>query len=115
MTENLPASYDLDLYTGDTFVASFRLKSGDDYVDLSSSTVTAEIRNADDTLYGSFSVETPAEEDGRVNLRLTSVQTANFRLFASNNYRWDLQVATAGAVRTWVRGNLRIHRDVTEQ
>jgi hypothetical protein len=104
----LPAQVELTLYRGDSFSASFQLKSGGLPYDLTGSVVTADIHTTDGRAVTSFGVNIGAP--GRVDLSLNADQTTMFPLGV---LVWDLQVFTDPAVRTWVRGRLNVAKDVS--
>lgn len=99
---SLPARVDLDAYHGDTYVQTFLLP-----VDLTGATIAAEARNrAGDVT--ELSVEVTDAPTGRIDLGLPAD-------FPYGPYVYDIEVIAGGEVRTWVRGNLRVERDVTNE
>ena len=47
--------------------------------------------------------------DGRINVSLPPA------FLPFGNYRYDVEVAENGSVTTWVRGALKVERDVTNE
>ena len=105
---SLPVVWDLSAYRGDTWSQSFRLLRGGQPLDLSGATVESEARAKDGTKTPLVvSVEDAA--DGRINVSLPEA------FLPFGNYRYDVEVAENGSVTTWVRGALKVERDVTNE
>ena len=106
--EVLPAPVDLILYRGDSFTATFQLRTGGQPVDLSGSLVSASVNYPD----GRWMQDMDATviEVGTVQITLTAGQTL---ALGGGVGVWDLQVVTGPEVRTWIRGRVSIAQDVT--
>jgi hypothetical protein len=109
---NLPARYDLCIYTGDTFRFTVVLKSNGVPIDLTGSQVAAEIRNSKTTV--AFGIMTGAAP-GQIDLLLSAAQTAALVSGESlSGFRWDLEITNGELVQTWLRGDVSVMRDVTQ-
>jgi hypothetical protein len=105
---NLPATYDLQAYHGDTWSQSFRFNDGTNYIDLSTSSVTSEAVARSGADFGaSYTLDTTVESDpGTVTLRLPLGMPVG-------DYSYDVQVTTGQGITTWIRGTLTVIPDVS--
>jgi len=104
MTE-LPVTYTMRAYRGDTWVQTFRLKWNGVYEDLSTATVAAWA--ADCATGAQHALVTTGDASGYVTVALPAG-------FAVGQYAYDVEVKYADAtVTTWVRGRLIVAQDVT--
>ena len=104
----LPVVWDLSAYRGDTWSQGFRLLRGGQPLDLSGATIESEARAKDGTKTA-LVVQVEDAADGRINVSLPPT------FLPFGNYRYDLEVAENGSVTTWVRGALKVERDVTNE
>lgn len=117
----LPVTYDLKIYQGDTYRLPLVLRRNDgtseDPVwverDLSGHEGLAQIRNPrGGDLIASFDVEIDTEEQGKVTLVLEASESRKL----TRNAVWDFQTTSDElGVRTWVRGDVEVHTDVSRQ
>ena len=123
-----PAQYDIQVYRGDYFELTLRLRGGElvgegyvpgDYMDLTGWTPKAEIRTNEDasTPLASFTCQlldqTQTGSVGGVYLFLPSAQSA---LLQVPTAVWDIQIAddsTPPRVFTYLRGKVTVTKDVT--
>lgn len=115
-----PATYALEIYQGDTFEVTVRLRTvvngtPDAYMNLTGYTGKAQVRET-------IAAPTPAAEfavtvldqvatPGGVKIALTAAETAAIPVKA---HVWDLQLTSgAGATRTWLKGDVTIIGEVT--
>ena len=119
----LPESRNIDIYKGDTYGFSFRLRDRTPtgargaYVDLTGCTAKAQIRSTEDTptvlveFTASIPNQTVAENKGRVNLALTPAQTAALTFTKAV---WDVQITFPdGVIRTYLKGAVTLTKEVT--
>lgn len=109
-----PADYDITVYSGDSFSQPFQFLQSDGVtpVDLTGGAILAQIRDEYDVLITTFSVAQTLNQ-GRVTISLNATQS---QLFAGLSFlRYDVQwTSTGGAtVVTYVRGKVRVLRDVS--
>jgi hypothetical protein len=101
----LPVTYNLKAYRGDTWVQAFRFIWQDAPLDLNGSKVEAWVANPDGVWPLPVTV-TP--DDGVVTLGMPEEE------LDANAYSYDIEVVDAdGVVTTWVRGRLTVSQDVT--
>lgn len=122
----LPTPLDIDLYSGDSFTASFQFNDDSDppgAVDLSSYTFNAQVRS-DQTDTGTpttFSIDTTGAASGTIVIHLTPAQTTALLLARPGGSKaagltWDLQRTVTGSsddVRTLFAGTVTITLDRT--
>jgi hypothetical protein len=100
------------VYKGDTFSASFTLKSNDSPLNLVSlgwGSWTAQWREhptSDNPV--AFAVDSALASTGRITITMTATNTA-----AIKNGYWDLQAVNGNNVKTWIRGEVLVQQDVT--
>lgn len=110
----LPVVVDLAAYRGDTWSQQFRLLTGETPTDLTGVTLAASCRGKLGA--PSFALVATVEGDpvdGTVTLSLPPGGEVPY-----GRYDYDLEATTgdeAGTVTTWVRGQLRVDRDVTNE
>jgi hypothetical protein len=104
----LPTVVDLKVTQGDSFAQAFRLSEDGTPVDLTGSTIEAELRNrAGERI--PLVATADLEQPGVVVLGYVEIPP-------HGHYRWDLEVTEAGdVVRTWVAGRFDVIRDVTNE
>lgn len=109
-----PATVDLTIVRGDDFVQELKVSTGADAgsavpVDWTGCTGAAQIRpSAESASAVDFTVTLGAS--GAVSVTLPAASSATL---ASGGV-WDLQVVDgAGKIRTWIRGQVSLIRDVT--
>jgi hypothetical protein len=102
----LPATANLTAYRGDSWAQTFRFLEDDQPVDLNDTTVASWARPKTGTAALPL-LTTIGPDPGTVTLALpTEIQPGT--------YAYDVEITDAtGTVTTWVRGDLRIDRDVT--
>ena len=105
---SLPVVYDLHVYRGDTWSQGFRFLLDGEPLDLTTATVESEARAKDET---TTALEVTVEDDADGRVRLTLPEAS----LPVGNYRYDIEVAENGSVTTWVRGALKVERDVTNE
>lgn len=113
----LPATKDISIYHGDTFVLMVRLREktvdglAGDPVDLTGATAKAQIR-ADyvtSTVTTEMSCTFPTGQPGVILVKIPASGTT-----AINTGVWDLQVTFPdGDVHTYLRGNVTSQQEVT--
>lgn len=114
----IPARLKLKMYQGDTYYGPLitlpDLTSFDGPANLSGATVTAQVRDADDTLLGTFTVITVDATARQVRPTMAPVGTAALPV-TSEQYKgyWDLQVSASGWVGTPLRGEVEILQEIT--
>lgn len=103
----LPAVWDIDAYRGDSWSQTFRFLRGDEPVDLSGATVEAWARGGSgaDPIPLVVVLGAPGEVSIQFPVDGLPWQT----------YLYDVEVTQDGVVQTWVRGKLRVVRDVTNE
>lgn len=121
-----PGKYDLEVYQGDTFRRTLRLRSrvldvdgvtwiAGDYIDLTGYTGKAQFREtvlaADVAAEVTVTIGDQATLLGSVNLALTPIQTG---ALAKTGYKWDLQLTDpSGDVNTYLKGDVTVEPEVT--
>jgi len=119
-----PGSYNLEIYQGDTFKVTVRLRSRNAdgslgaYLDLTGCTAKAQIRSteASDTVIAEFVTEIldQTATPGGVKLSLTHGVTAALAPTSAAGELWDMQITFAdGTVTTYLRGGVKITAEVT--
>lgn len=109
----LPVTVDLTAYRGDSFVQTLRLLEGGVPYDLTGAELESEARSltgspgelvvalevavAADPTTGEFTIELPAPPP------------------PAGVYRYDVEETKAGKVTTWIRGELTVDRDITNE
>jgi len=106
----LPAIVNLDAYRGDTWSQAFRFSSGGVAEDLSAATVASKARARVGAPSAEYDLPVTVTDaaDGQVAIGLPAES------IPAGDYDYDVEVAN-GKVTTWVRGRLRVHRDVTNE
>jgi len=103
---DMPGTVNLRAYRGDKWLQQFRFLIGDQPVDFSTATLTAEARSGK----GTFALDVaPAQITGFLNLSLPALS------LPWGTYDYDIEVTMNGETTTWVRGRLFIERDVTNE
>ena len=113
-----PGTYDFDLYQGDTgeFTLTFSRKQSDGTrvpVDFTGATGKAQIRRTarDVNALAEFEVTFPDPEAGKVKMVLSSTDSNSI---GATDCVYDLQITQSdGRVRTWIKGQIKITRQVT--
>jgi hypothetical protein len=101
----LPARVNLELYQGDDF--TFTVTVGD--FSLAGAVASAEVRRQPGTVLAAFTA-TVDETAGTITLFLPAATTATLD---PGPAAWDLQVDTAGRIRTLIGGAAKIVAQVT--
>lgn len=102
----LPAVVDLTAYRGDTWSQSFRFVSNVEPLDLSGKTIEATARHRMRAQTVAFVVST-GPDPGVVTLELPAD-------IYPGSYKYDVEITDSeGVVKTWIRGDLQVERDVT--
>lgn len=106
----LPATTNLSAYRGDTWSQRFRFLNGAVPVNLTGATVEAAAR----VLVGGTGVTPLVVQiedavDGKIILSLPPGG------LPVGIYQYDVEVTLSGVVTTWVRGQLSVVRDVTNE
>lgn len=110
-----PQTYDLQLYQGDSFSFTFRLKDSlGAYVDLTGATPSAQIRANPDstTTIADFTcvIENQSTMRGGVTISLSAAQTTGM---ATAGF-WDVQLEfTDGTVKTYLKGAVTVGKEIT--
>lgn len=110
----LPGVLNLRLYSGDTFTRSLQFTDSDGVaIDITGWTFLAQIREAPnaDLVLATFTVTVTDAADGRIDITLSASDVAG--LENSRFLSWDLQVTASSAVRTYVRGSVKVDTDVS--
>lgn len=115
-----PATFDIELYQGDSYDLFFRVKARDNtgslvYQDLTGCTAKAQIRpNAASTTVSvemSATISDQTTLTGGVLLHITAVQSAALTI---TNGVWDVQITyPSGDVRTVLAGTVIVTAEVT--
>lgn len=108
----LPAVQDINIYQGDTWEVPFKIRKEDNsYQDFTGWTVRAHVRAAPADV--SPLVPITATIDGEtITLSLTPAQTA---ALPATGGQWDLELTnTAGKVRTYLRGAVKVMEELTK-
>ena len=103
----LPAAINLAAYRGDTWAQTFRFKYDTAPLDLTGATVAAQARDGSTTTSLVVTVTNPTGGEVQVALPAGSLP--------AGSYSYDIEVTKAGQVTTWVRGQLVLTRDVTNE
>lgn len=110
-----PAVYDLEIYRGDDFDQTFRLRQRNSdgtwgaYLDLTGATLKAQTRiNVDDTAYVDLNPVLGTPTAGEFTISMSSAVTATLM-----DGWWDIQVTIAGKKRTRMRGRVTVTADVS--
>jgi hypothetical protein len=105
--KDLPVTYDLTAYRGDTWAQTFRLIQDDVPINLTGATVKSWARLP--TAKNAIPLQvTVGPEAGKVTISLPPTG------MPAGRYNYDLQVAEQdGTVTTWIKGTLRVDQDVT--
>ena len=102
----------LKVYKGDTFSASFTIKSDDLPLNFSSlgwGSWSAQWRPLPtSTTSIAFAVDSSLASTGVIKITMTATNTTNLK----NGY-WDLQATKNAEVKTWLRGEVLVEQDVT--
>jgi hypothetical protein len=102
-----PATIDLRVPAGDTFSQTFRLLDAGIPVDLTGSTVAAELRHPRTSLVVPLAV-TVGPDAGEFTLIWGASEPGY------GHYRYDVEITDATSiVRTWIKGRFHVERDVT--
>ena len=104
----VPATINLTVYRVDTWTQGFRFLTDTTPVDLTGLTIQAQARDSLDNT-SSLVVTITDPTDGTLKL---SLPTGGL---PADLYSYDIEVDDAGAITSWVRGKLRIERDVTNE
>lgn len=111
---------DMAIYQGDTYIKfAFidlpDLSPFDGPSDLTSASVSAQVRDEAQELLGSFDVEIIDEAERRIRPTMSSAQTAGLPV-TDDSLRayWDLQVTQGEWVGTVLRGNVTVLRQETQ-
>jgi hypothetical protein len=101
----LPVTYNLKAYRGDTWAQTFRFVFGGTPVPWSGATVACWAVSRSEQ-YELPCV--PGDEDGLVTIRMPDPE------LPAGAYSYDVEVTDSGGiVTTWVRGRLTVEQDVT--
>lgn len=107
----IPANVPLTIVRGDSWTQQFifRDQTTNDPINITSWTVTAQIRSSpDDDTTTSLAI-TNGGSNGTVTVRLTAAQSAALPAVGV----WDLQRSASGDVRTLLGGSVKVVPDVT--
>lgn len=106
----LPGTHDITLYRGDTFAIQLAFTQGGIPLELPGTGWLAQVRspNGSGPVTGTLTVDASNAGDGIILVTATAAEVAVLRAGA-----WDLQCTVAPAVRTYIRGALKIERDVS--
>jgi len=107
--DTLPVEHDLDAYRGDTWSQMFRFSRDAAPLDLSDAVVDAWARNAVTGETTPLIVNVIDASDGQISISMPPDG------LPWQTYAYDVEVTEAGVVTTWVRGKLRVARDVTNE
>jgi hypothetical protein len=116
-----PGSADLDIYQGDDFDFTFRIRNADgSYKDLTGYTGAAQIRSTESstTILATFTVTVPTQTGsalGSCTLSLGATTTATLTPTADVEPVWDVQLSGGSPVKkkTWLKGNVTVWPEVT--
>lgn len=110
----LPGVLNLRLYKGDDFARGMQFTDSDgNGIDITGWTFLAQVRETPggDTVLATFTVTVTDAATGNLDIELAAADIDDLetgRLLA-----WDLQVTASGAVRTYVRGSVKVDTDVS--
>ena len=102
----LPPKANLEAYEGDTWAQTFRFLDEGEPVDLTGATVAAQARSTTAVTYELAVTVGPGA--GEVTIGFSDEPLTR------DIYDYDVEVDSSGAVRTWVRGRMRVFHDVTD-
>jgi len=110
-----PVTYNIHVYKSRDFDVTFTLTdSNDDPIDLSSSTIEAQIRKSKDTNSDLITDLTVTETDlvnGEFKLSLTDTETADFEI---GEGFYDVCITDASGISyTYIEGSVSFHESVT--
>jgi hypothetical protein len=109
----MPASRNITIYQGDTYVHQLTLKdSSNAVINISSRTYAGQIRKrrSSDTPSANFTTEITDGANGVVVFSLTPEQTAGLK---SGNYVYDFEETNGIVITTLVTGNVVVTGEVT--
>lgn len=114
-----PTKLDWEIYAGDTVIEEFTLIADGSPVVLTGSTVSAHartsVRDSLPALQAVCVLTDPTNGKFTVEWDGTDLQNVVLDQPAGEKWAgvWDLQVASAGGLRTWVQGRMVVYLDVT--
>jgi len=106
---NLPATYNLVVYRGDSWAQVFRFKQGSTPVNLTGATIAAQMKNRSSGTTASLVATVTNALNGEVTLKMPATPPK------PGQYVYDVEVTLAGQVTTWVHGSLTLNQDVTNE
>jgi hypothetical protein len=111
----LPGDLPLEAYQGDSLIKHIQLWYGGSPIDLGGATLRAQVRYEpeDTTILATFEtyIDADPESMGWFTITLTPEQTAGL----PERAWWDLEITDSiGRVRTWLRGQIRTARQITQ-
>lgn len=110
-----PATRDLALYRGDDYAHQITFVDAQTHpepIPVDDYTFKAEIRDRPENgtvVYATFSIDTSQASEGIIVLHLTASQTR-----IPSGY-WDLQATISGSRKTWLKGEVIMDGDVTQE
>ena len=105
----MPGEAHLEAYQGDTWAQTFRFLESGVPVDLTGAAVASTARRITGTTEAELQA-TIAEPPSSGEVSISSPATGPL---AQGAYDYDIELAAGGTIRTWVKGRLVVHRDVT--
>jgi hypothetical protein len=114
LIELLPASVDLAIYRGDTFLQEFIWEQpAATPVNITGYNITAQVRlkqDADDPALETFTTTITDGPAGKFTLGLTATQTQGL---PKKPMYWDVQYLNGSEKRTLMAGKIKLTKDVT--
>lgn len=108
-TEQLPVTVDLKAYRGDTWRQVFHLKEDGAAKDLTDATVESQARSRKDKSLSTLITEIPDPANGEIAIGLPAMS------LVVGDYDYDVEITIGEVVTTWIKGKLKVVRDVTNE
>ena len=109
VTSNMPAVVNLNVYRGDTWSQQFRFLNEDQPLDLTGLGLLAAARSSTGDFTDLVVTVVGNPTEGTIQLELPPGG------LLPDLYDYDIEITDQGAVTTWIRGRLKLERDVTNE
>ena len=119
----LPAEYNTGIVRGDFFEESFSLTIDGVAVDLEGATAKIQIRVANNPAASPIAEYGIITDIGDVtglrirgtenNILTWTIDSSDTKNFTPGVYKYDIEIAHGSRVRTYVKGNFNVERDIT--
>lgn len=112
----IPADFNLpDLYRGDSYgPLTFKFKDSEgNYIDFSGARVDVQVKNKKCITAISWSTENSSVYIDEETIVLNMVDP-EFTKLPADVYNYDFQIMQEGIVRTYLRGKLKVIKDITQ-